>query len=268
MRSKPFLTNGRPMALAHRGDTAGHPPGNTWAAFASAVDIGFDHIETDVQRSADGRVVIFHDDTLERVTSGSGAIGDHRWSDLAEFRYRTDDGSDEALVPFDEALDRWPDVHWNVDAKQPEVVEPLLQVVADREATGRVLVTSFSHRSVRHLRSLAPPAMATGLSMLEVAAIRATSLIGLAPPIAGDAAQVPERKGVVPIVDRRFVEGCHRGGIAVHVWTVNEADAMERLLDLGVDGIITDAPLTLRQVLLDRGAWPPVHRSDEDVRPS
>lgn len=267
MTRKPFLVDGRPMAMAHRGDTAGHPPGNTWSAFASAIDIGFDHIETDVQLSADGRVVIFHDDTLTDTTDGTGTVGDHPWSTLAELRYRSGDGSDEGIVPLDEAMDRWPDAYWNIDAKTADVVEPLLELIDERRATERVLITSFSHRTVRRLRSLAPAAMATGLSMPEVALARATSVLGLAPPTGGDAAQVPRHMGLLPIVDRRFVDACHRGGMAVHVWTVNDASEMHDLLDLGVEGIITDTPTTLREVLLDRGAWPPVHRSNGDIAP-
>ncbi len=253
---KPFLRQGRWQGFAHRGDRRNHPPGNRWSALQSAVAAGFDHIETDVHLSADGQLVLFHDDRLDDETNGSGAVGDHPWSELAALRYVVDGTVlDEGLVRLEDAIERWPHVAWNVDAKSEDAVQPLVDLIERHAAFERVLVTSFSYRTVRRLRSLVPARVSTGLSGPEIALLRGASLVRLPIPRLGDAAQVPERKGPITIVDRRFVTTCHEAGIAVHVWTVNDKGDMHRLLDLGVDAIITDDPSGLREVLIERGAW-------------
>lgn len=253
---KSFLVSGRPRAFAHRGDRAGHPPGNTPAAFSAALDLGVDHIETDAHLTADGVVVLFHDDLLDHATTGSGPVRDHTWAELRELRHCHDGQVVEgSFVRFDEALEHWPDAFWNVDAKSDDVVEPLLRAVHAAAAEERVLVTSFSVRSLRRIRRQADPSLATGLAKLEIALVRLLAWARLPAPHLGDAAQVPTDHRRIEVVDRRFVDTCHRAGIAVHVWTINDASEMHRLLDLGVDGVITDDPAMLADVLRERGEW-------------
>ena len=245
-----FLGWGRSSALAHRGDRAGHPPGNHLAAFQSAIDAGIDHIESDVHRTADDRLVLFHDDRLDAETTGSGALADHTWAELSTVRYRhRGEPTDHGLVLLEDALGLWPDIRWNLDAKDGAAVEPLVELVADTGSDHRVLLTAFDVGTLRRLRRLAAPPTCTGLARIEIAAIRAASLLGLSVPPIGDAAQVPESHRGVTVVDRRFVDTCHEAGIAVHVWTINDRQTMDRLLDLGVDGIISDDPRLLRATL-------------------
>lgn len=255
-RSAGFVGAGRANAFAHRGDRAGFPPGNRASAFERAVEVGFDHIETDAHVTRDGRIVLFHDDRLDGETTGTGEVHDHDWSTLSELRYRAGDNvCDEGLMLLEDALERWPSVYWNIDAKTSATVEPLVDIVRRLGVADRVLLTSFVYRDARRLRKRAGPGVATGLSRTELAGVRLASWVGAPIPRLGDAAQVPTEHRGVTIVDERFVETCHDAGIAVHVWTIDSPDEMHRLLDLGVDGIISDHPRRLRSVLEDRGEW-------------
>ncbi len=251
-----FLTSGRWQAYAHRGDRSGRPPGNRWSSYASAVEAGYDHIETDVHLSADGVLVTFHDEVLDDETTGAGRIADHDWAHLQTLRYRTDGGvADEGLVRFADALEHWPTLRWNVDAKQPETVGPLLELLDVAGATDRVLVTSFDWRTVTRLRRRAAPETCTGLSMVEIAAARLAVWLRLPLPPLADAAQVPARHGRITVVDEAFVRACHRARMAVHVWTIDDPAEVRRLFDLGVDAIMTDEPTAPRDVLRERGRW-------------
>lgn len=244
-----FADRGRVIGLAHRGDRRNHPPGNTWSAFAAALDAGVEHIESDVHLSADGRLVLFHDDRLDDETTGSGPVSELAWSELRSVRYRLGDSVvDEGLVALGDAIERWPDAKWNLDAKDRSVVRPLFELLADLDCADRLLVTSFDVGTLREIRRLAPPELATGVAAAEVGAIKALSVAGLTPPTLGDAVQVPVEHRGITVVDRGFVDACHRAGMDVHVWTINDVDTMEHLLDLGVDGIVTDDPKSLRSV--------------------
>ena len=254
--AKPFLVEGRTSAFAHRGDSAARPPGNRRSAFASAVETGFDHIESDAHLTADGEVVLFHDDRLDDETTASGALAEATWAQLAEVRYRVDGTTlDEGPMRFAEVLEEWPDVFWNIDAKHDRVVEPLVDVVRRAGASDRVLLTAFSWRRLRRLRRVAGADVATGHSRSELFALRALAWLRIPLPGWGDAVQLPDVWKGLTVVDERFVGACHRAGVAVHVWTVNDAERMNRLFDRGVDGVMTDRPLVLRSVLQQRGRW-------------
>ena len=246
MTSHPFLTRGRPDLLGHRGASADRPPGNSLAAFQRALDVGCDHIETDVQLSADGVVVIFHDPTLDEATTGTGRIADHAWSQLAELRYRaggrtTDDG----LVRLDDALATFPDAYFNIDVKKDEAIEPVVDILRAAGARERVCIAAFGWRRLRRLRRALGSGWCSACSRPEIAATRVLSWIGFPTPRWGDAIQVPERRGRIRVVDDRFVRACHRAGMQVHVWTVDDLDAAHRLRAVGIDAVITDDPAGL-----------------------
>lgn len=252
----PYLRSGAPLALAHRGDTKSHPPGNTWAAFESAVELGFRYLETDVQATKDGVLVLFHDDRLEGVTTGRGAVGDHRWTELADVRYRAGGRvTDQGLVPLEELLARWPEVRLNLDAKTEPTVAPLVQIVERFEALDRVCLASFDRASIERMRRQAGPDVCTILSRREVAILRGASFLPMGARVEGRAAQIPVRYRHIPLVDARLVRAAHDAGIDVHVWTVDDPTEMHRLLDLGVDGLISNDPAALKRALIERGEW-------------
>ncbi|MFV2100858.1 glycerophosphodiester phosphodiesterase [Micromonospora sp. LOL_024] len=248
----PYLDAPAPLAFAHRGGAADGDE-NTTAAFARAIDLGYRYVETDVHGTADGVAVVFHDDTLQRITGQRGRVGGLRWVDLASVRV----GGAVAVPRLDEVLDAWPQVRFNIDVKSDRGVAPTVATVARAGAGDRVLLASFSDSRLARLRALTHGRVATGLGVRGVARLRWASLsgrpVGLPPSVV--AAQVPVRYGRVPLVDRRFLWMAHRLGLQVHVWTIDEPAEMHELLDLGVDGIMTDHVGVLRDVYRSRGHW-------------
>ncbi|WP_086801800.1 glycerophosphodiester phosphodiesterase [Streptomyces caniscabiei] len=247
----PYLDHPGPIAFAHRGGAADGLE-NTMAQFRRAVESGYRYIETDVHASRDGRLVAFHDATLDRMTDGAGRIADLTWKEISHARV----AGVEPVPLFAELLDEFPDVRWNIDVKAESALHPLLNLIARTESWDRVCVGSFSESRVARARRLAGPRLATSYGTSGVLGLRLRSW-GVPATVrrSAVAAQVPESHAGVPVVDHRFVRAAHARGLQVHVWTVNEPQRMHRLLDLGVDGIMTDHIDTLREVLEDRGTW-------------
>ncbi|MGW2744624.1 glycerophosphodiester phosphodiesterase [Streptomyces sp. NPDC001450] len=247
----PYLDHPGPIAFAHRGGAADGLE-NTVAQFRRAVDLGYRYIETDVHTTADGKLVAFHDSTLDRVTDGAGRIADLPWQDVSHARV----GGREPVPLFEELLETFPEVRWNVDLKAEPALRPFLELIERTNAWGRVCVGSFSEARVLRAQRLAGPRLATSFGTRGVLTLRLRSW-GLPASVrrSAVAAQVPEAQSGVPVVDERFVRAAHARGLQVHVWTINEPERMHRLLDLGVDGIMTDHIDTLRKVMEDRGVW-------------
>ena len=235
--------------MAHRGG-ASEAPENTLPAFQRAVDLGYRYLETDVHVTADGVVVAFHDNDLERTTGHKGRISDLTWDDLSTLRVK----GREPIPKLTDLLDAWPDARFNIDCKERAAADPLADVLIAANALDRVCVGSFQGRTTRRLRERLGPGVCTSAGRLDIVLLR---LFGWArTPF--DAAQVPFKPKRFPyfaVVNRRFVARAHRRGIEVHVWTIDKEDEMEQLLDLGVDGIMTDRPVVLREVLQRRRQW-------------
>ena len=247
-----FLDAATPLAFAHRGGAADGDE-NTMEAFGRAVALGYRYLETDMHATSDGVPVVFHDSTLLRLTGASGRVADLRWADLAAVRV----GGAGVVPRLDDLLAAWPQVRLNIDVKADAAAAPTIATL-ERTGTGdRVLLASFSDTRLARIRSLAGPGIATSLGLRSVTRLRAASLIGarIRLPASAVAAQVPVRHGPLPVVDRRFVRHAHRLGLQVHVWTVDDPAEMGDLLDLGVDGIMTDRIEILRQVYAERGLW-------------
>jgi glycerophosphoryl diester phosphodiesterase len=250
----PFLDAPRPLAFAHRGGAA-EGDENTVAAFERAVRLGYRYLETDVQATADGVPVIFHDTNLRRLAGRPEQVSALRWEDLATIRV----AGAQAVPQLADVLTGWPQLRFNLDVKSWSAVAPLMDSIRRANAADRVLVASFSDRRLAAIRRGLGPRVATSMGPAEVlrlrlAAVAGRGMLGLTPGVAA-AAQVPVRFGPIPVVDRRFVRYAHRIGVQVHVWTIDDPAEMGRLLDLGVDGIMTDRPEVLRDVLLSRGLW-------------
>ncbi|WP_393055387.1 glycerophosphodiester phosphodiesterase [Streptomyces sp. LN549] len=247
----PYLDHPAPLAFAHRGGAADGIE-NTAAAFRRAADAGYRYFETDVHASADGRLVAFHDATLDRVTDSRGRIAELSWSEIERARV----AGREPLPLFEELLEAFPETRWNVDIKSEPALVPLVELIRRTDSWDRVCVGSFSEARVARAHRLAGPRLATSYGVRGVLGLRLRSF-GIPAALRAGAvcAQVPESQGGVRVVDRRFVREAHARGLQVHVWTVNEPERMAALLDLGVDGIMTDHIETLRSVLSERGAW-------------
>ncbi|MGW2017189.1 glycerophosphodiester phosphodiesterase family protein [Streptomyces sp. NPDC001927] len=247
----PYLDHPSPIPFAHRGGTADGLE-NTAAAFRRAAEAGYRYFETDVHTTADGALVAFHDSTLDRVTDTTGRIRDLPWDAVREARV----AGKEPLALFEELLEEFPEARWNVDLKAESSLIPLVDLVRRTEAWDRVCVGSFTESRVARAQRLAGPRLATSYGVKGVLGLRLRSFgIPAAIRAGAVAAQVPESQGGIPVVDRRFVREAHARGLQVHVWTVNDPERMNALLDLGVDGIMTDHLETLRTVLTERGVW-------------
>ncbi|HEY7176246.1 MAG TPA: glycerophosphodiester phosphodiesterase family protein [Micromonosporaceae bacterium] len=242
------LAPGRPLAFAHRGG-AGEGDENTLAAFARAVALGYRHLETDVRTTADGVAVVFHDATTDRMLGRAGRVADLSWQDLSTVRR-----NGATVVPrLDDLLDAWPSAYLNIDVKSPDGVVPTIKAVQRTASWDRVLLASFHDATLRLVRA-ADARVATSLGRAGCVRVWAASRLGTGGRGAARrsvAAQVP-----VAAVDARFIRHAQRLGLAVHVWTVNDARTMRDLLDAGVDGIMTDHLDVLRDVYAERGAWP------------
>ncbi len=255
---------GAVLALAHRGG-ARHPDvvglENTMAAFDAAVSLGFRYLETDVHATRDGELLAFHDDHLGRLTDGAGRIRDHAYAEVSVLRV----AGREPIPRLAELLEAFPQARFNVDLKCPGAIDPMVELVTRMGLHDRVLVGSFTERVLRRFRdrmaARGPARVPTSCGVATVAIAKA--LPGGAgmrrlPALlrdTGSVFQVPHRHRGLRIVDRRFVAQAHAAGRHVHVWTVDDRAEMEHLLDLGVDGLITDRPDVLRDVLAGRGLW-------------
>jgi len=244
-----FLDWPHPIPFAHRGGAGDHPE-NTMAAFESAVALGYRYLETDVHVTADGVLVAFHDDILDRVTDRTGVIGELPWSEVRQARV---DG--DAIPLLEDLLGTWPDVRINVDAKHDAAVAPLVAVLERADAFDRVCVASFSDRRLTRFRRLCRGRVCTSLGPHGIARLRAASFGIRTGRFGAACVQVPPTHRGRALVDRRFVDAAHRRRLPVHVWTIDDRAQMEQLLDLGVDGIMTDRPSVLKEVLETRGQW-------------
>ena len=250
-RSSGFFSPAPSRILAHRGLAVGAPE-NTLLAFAKAVALGISYIETDVHASSDGVAVISHDPDLARIGGRDELVSD---LSLAELQ-RVELGGGQSFASLAEALDGFPETRFNIDVKSADAVEPTVRAIRSAGAMSRVLVTSFGERrraaTVRQL-----PGVATSASASLFAGALLAGKIGISPAVrlalrSVDAVQIPERAVGLNTVTPRQLRSLHAAGVEVHVWTINDAEEMNRLLDLGVDGIVTDRADVAVQVLRSR----------------
>ena len=220
------------------------------SAFAAAVGLGYRYVETDVHATADGVLLAFHDHTLDRVTDRAGDIRALRYDDVQRARVGT-----ESIPRLEEVLGTWPDLRIHVDAKHLAAAAPLVAALERTNAHDRVCIGSFSDRTVWALRRLARGRICTWMGRAEIFSLRLASLGVPTPPSVAGCTQVPVRQGRLPLVDKRFVAAARRRQVGVHVWTINDRQTMEWLLDLGVDAILSDRPTLLKQVFTERGLW-------------
>lgn len=245
--TKVFPDQPLPHAIAHQGG-GGEQVENTMAAFRNAYDLGLRIFETDVQISADGVLVSFHDETLDRLTNGSGPVDRLRWSQLAEIR--TLDGN-HPLVRLDELMAEFPDVSFNIDAKTGGAVRPLVELIQRLGRLESTVLASFSELRLREIRKRTGGEAITNVGRASSVLLTLSSIFGgrLPLPVAGDVVQFPARFGPFRYDTTRFIAEVRRRGLLVHYWTIDDADQMRQLLDLGADGLMTDRPSVLQRVL-------------------
>lgn len=254
-----FLDTPLPLAMAHRGG-AGYGPNvgieNTVRAFATALDLGYRYLETDVRATRDGVAVVVHDDALDRLCGVPARVSGLTWEELSRLRV----GGREPLPHLAEVLAAFPHARLNIDVKSDDAVQPTLQAIRAAGASHRVCLATFSDTRIRRIRALAGPAVATACSSGEVALLRLGPIVRLRAMAAGGgavAAQVPRRSRGVTVANGSLIRHAHQLGLQVHVWTVDDTETMRAMLDLGVDGLITDRVDVLADFLRVREDRPP-----------
>jgi glycerophosphoryl diester phosphodiesterase len=258
----PFFDQEATLVIAHQGGE-GLRPSNTMAAFAHAVDLGVDVLEMDIHSTVDDVLVVMHDETVDRTTDGSGQIHSMTLAQLKMLDagyYWTDDegqtypyrGQGITVPTLEEVFTAFPGMRMNIEIKQesPSIVEPFCQLLREHGLLDQVLVASFHETTISEFRSKCP-GVATSMVASEIRILYMLNLVflGGAFQAPAEAIQVPEYSGNQHVVTKRFVSAAQGHNIDVHVWTINEIDDMERLLNLGVDGIITDRPDRLLALL-------------------
>ncbi|MCO4760313.1 MAG: glycerophosphodiester phosphodiesterase [Myxococcales bacterium] len=249
----PFLDHRHPIPFAHRGGMEAGPE-NTVAAFQAAYDLGFRWMETDVHQTRDGVLVAVHDASLERVANRDVRVSDVTWAELSA----VDLGQGSRVPTFASLVERFPDVRWNIDPKDRAAVPPLVRLIRNQKLAHRVCIGSFSDGRLNNVRRALGDKLCTSLGPLEVVRLRARSL-GLPLPARFHpcvrCAQLPVSEHGVSVTDAKLLAEAHQLGLKVHVWTIDDPAEMHRLLDLGVDGLMTDRPSILKAVLVERGQW-------------
>jgi glycerophosphoryl diester phosphodiesterase len=237
-------------------------------AFQQSANLGYRYFETDLHLSADGILMVFHDDTLDRTTDGSGPINDYSVAQLknfdAAFRFGSDDGwpyrGQGVTIPtLEELVTAFPDASFTLELKQAGLAVPLVAFIERHDLWDRVMVGGYGDDWMKELRRVSGGRVPTSSPRHETLLFWLFSRVGIAFPIKADALQVPVTHNGLTVVDGRFLRAAHRVGKQVHVWTVNEAPEMHRLLDLGVDGLMSDVPDVLLDVLAQRGSGGPHH---------
>jgi len=244
-----FLDHPGVLAFSHRGGATDWPE-NTMKAFEQAVALGYRYVETDVHLTADGVLLAFHDDVLDRVTDRTGVISELPYAEVAAARV---DGK-EPIPLLSEVLSAWPDLRVNIDPKHDESVDALAEVLTKAGAVDRVCIGAFSDDRLQRVRDLLP-GVCTSLGPMGILNLGQASQGQDIGDLPAPCAQVPTHFGDTEIVTPAFVEEAHRRSMQVHVWTIDDAAEMERVVDLGVDGIMTDRNAVLKDVLTAKGRW-------------
>ena len=262
MEDVPYLQGEHPIRFAHRGSRKLWPE-NTWYGFDAAVnELGYRYIETDVQITKDGVVVVFHDDTLERTTNGMGYVADWEWDDLqhldAAHNFEPDGdgrfplrGTGVRVSRLDDTFDRYPDTYFNIDLKAKGTDWGVAEVIARMGRQDSVLVGSFSDLRLSRFRRITRARVPIAAAKRAAMTMYGLSRVGKHSKIPVQAYQLPyEIRGAK--VDRKLVDAVHAAGAHLHLWTVDDPEDMERFLALGVDGIVTDRPDLLNDVVEER----------------
>jgi len=252
-----------PLAIAHRGSRELWPE-NTMEAFSQAVALGFRFLETDLHVTADGVLVCVHDDTVDRTTDGTGAVSSFGFDELASldagFRHNSLGGhpfrgKGVSIPSLEEAVTALPEVSFVVDLKADGQVRLLADLIARLSLQDRLIVGSFSDQRLEEFRKATGGRVATSTGSMLSRMWLLTSRVGRGAGGDASALQLPTQVRGIKVVDKKLVDTAHANGLQVHVWTVNDPVEMDAYLNLGVDGIISDRPDLLREVLVSRGQW-------------
>ena len=252
----------RPLVIAHRGG-AGISPENTLFAYKRAIDLGVDMLELDVRSTSDGKIVVLHDSTVDRTTDGKGAVADLTFEQVrkldAGFRWTNDGGKtfpfrgkNLQIPTLGEVFEAFPEIRINIEPKyeNPSPVKPLCDLLKEFKRTDKVIVGSFRDEILKDFRQTCQ-SVATSATPSEASYFLAMYKIGLGASYSPkmQVLQVPEKLGRLQIVSEDYIKAAHKLNLDVHVWTINDKNDMKHLIEIGADGIMTDYPDRLLEIL-------------------
>jgi glycerophosphoryl diester phosphodiesterase len=241
--------------MSHAGGGEEHLE-NSWPAFEATVELGYPYLETDTVATSDQVLLAFHDTSLDGLTDAKGEISKMTYEQVKSAKIR----GEEPIPRLDEVFERWPDLRINIEPKSDQAVDPLIALIRSTGSIDRVCVGSFNDRRVRKMRAALGPGLCTSIGVTPTVLLRLASwgvpfLDGFVRRSGAGCVQSPVKQWIVPVTDRRFVARCHGLGLQVHVWTIDDPAEIGRLLDLGVDGIMTNKPALMKETLVARGQW-------------
>lgn len=250
-----------PVVLAHRGDSA-HFPENTMPAFNSAVKMEVDVIETDVHLTLDGEVIVWHDNSLEKMSGDKRIISSLTWAEIkkvdAGYLFTTDNGKtypfrnkNISAVRLRDLLKEYPKMKFNIDLKDNNLIlaEKYAQILKDLNCIERIVTASFHSNVLKHFRKLLPRAITscTSLEVIVLILFYHLKILFIPLPYKMRIVQVPEFSGKIRVISKGFIKVLHKRGFKVQIWTINNQQEMYRLLQMEVDGIFTDKPTLLME---------------------
>jgi len=263
--SKPFFKSDKPLNFGHRG-FAGQYPENTILSYQKAIEAGSDVLEMDVQLTGDNKLVVFHDDILDRMTSGTGKVKEKSFIEVkkvnvgCKFIFQENgkttypfENSELKIPLLNEVFSEFPKRRFNIDIKQHEkkVADALFETIKEFQLSEKVLVASDDYETIKYFRNISKGEIATGASYREVGNFILYKSLNMLKQfhLEADALQIPEKYYGIRIITKNLIVEAHKKNIAVHPWTINENEDMERLLSWGVDGVMTDFPDRLNTIL-------------------
>ena len=226
------------QGFVHRGDTSIFLE-NTIEAFQSAISLGYQYLETDLRETSDGKIITFHDPNLKRITGANITISETKFSDIRMRRLP----SRETIPTIDELLEEFPDSFFNMDLKVNQIEEKVLKKINSHNALERVCLGSFNSKVIKKINSLEPKIL-TSMGISQVIMYKFFQKKNLSKLI-----QIPTHWKGIKVITKKFIDRLHNDGLKVHVWTINKEKEMQSLIDLGVDGIMTDNASGLIKVM-------------------
>ncbi|MGO4888057.1 glycerophosphodiester phosphodiesterase [Anaerobacillus sp. MEB173] len=266
-KAKPFFKKDRPLVIAHRGG-AGLAPENTLAAFENAKKLGADAIEFDIHMTKDGHLVVIHDPTVDRTTNGTGRVEELTFKELRELdaghNFKGEDGTysfrnQGVNIPtVEEVFDQFSTMKMVIEIKDtnssafiPSIAQNLWTLIQEYDLSEQVIIGSFDQRIINTFVTISNGEVAVSSGRSEVASLVFSQkfyLNGLYAPSV-DAFQIPAKVSILNLADTKLINAAKRRGMDIHYWTINEKTLMRELLDKGANGIITDYPNLLLEVL-------------------
>ena len=250
MKIHPYLNSNKKLAIAHRGGISRYPE-NTMEAFQEAIDLGYKYLETDIQVTSDNKLVIFHDDKLDRLTNVSGKLKERSWDEIKHTKIN----NKYSIPMLSELITSWPDIKINIDPKIDDCIGPLIDFLKKNDVFDRVCIGSFSQSRLDILRKELGTKLCTSAGPSEVFKIKFPFLSSPNNHIKANCIQVPVKYYGIKIINEKFVNFCHSQDLQVHAWTINDPEEMSNLLDIGVDGIISDNINELKNILVESEFW-------------